>query len=205
MRRQDRGRDDELCDILMRTGCLKFGTFKLANGTLSSYYIDLRSIQSDPVALKRVIFFYSSILETSELKQVRRIAGVPTVGIAFGSILAFNLAKPFIYVRKATKEPARGRRVEGILLPGDKVVVIDDVITTGKNIMEAADAIRSEGGLVEDAVVLIDRQQRGMANLAKIDVRLHSFSTMQAIAGTLLRKGSIDDEQHREIVSQVLR
>jgi len=204
MSKQREHGDEELCNILLKTGCLKFGTFKLASGMLSSYYIDLRLIPSDPEAFKRVVAFYSSLLEATLLNRVRRIAGIPTAGIAYGAVLAFNFAKPFIYTRKEVKEHGRGRRIEGVLLPGDKVLVIDDVITTGKNVMEAIDAIRSEGGLVEDAVVLLDRQQGGEANLKKLGVRLHSFSTMRRVADTLLAQGSIDEAQHKEIASQIV-
>lgn len=204
MSKQGEYGDDELCSILLKTGSLKFGTFKLASGMLSSYYIDLRLIPSDPEAFRRVVAFYSSLLGTAILKRVRRIAGIPTAGIAYGAILAFNFAKPLIYVRKEVKEHGRGRRIEGVLLPGDKVLVLDDVITTGNNVVEAVDAIRSEGGLVEDAVVLLDRQQGGEANLRKIGVRLHSYSTMRRIADTLLAQRSIDEGQHKDIVSQIL-
>jgi len=204
MRKQSDHGDEELCSILLKTGSLKFGVFKLASGILSSYYIDLRLIPSDPEAFRRVVAFYSSLLEPSIIKRVRRVAGIPTAGIAYGAILAFNFAKPFIYVRKEAKEHGRGRRIEGVLLPGENVLVLDDVITTGKNIVEAVDAIRSEGGLVEDAVVLLDRQQGGEAYLKKIGVRAHSFSTMRRVADTLLAQGSIDDRQHKDITAQII-
>jgi orotate phosphoribosyltransferase len=171
---------------------------------LSPYYVDLRLIPSDPEAFRRIMTFFSSVLSAAVVKRVARIAGIPTAGIAYGAILAFNLAKPFMYVRKESKEHGRGRRIEGVLLPGDRVLVLDDVITTGKNVVEAVAAIRSEGGLVEDAVVLLDRQQGGAANLRNIGVKLHSFSTMHRIADILLAQGTIDERQHAEIVGQII-
>lgn len=196
--------EDELCDILLRTGSLKFGTFKLASGSLSSYYIDLRLIPSDPEAFRRVVGFYSSVLEPSLAKQVQRLAGIPTAGIAYAAVLAFNLTKPFLYVRKEQKEHGRGKRIEGVLKPGDKVLVLDDVITTGKNVVEAAEAIRAEGGVVEDALVLLDRQQGGGTNLKKAGVKLHSFTTMRRVAERLSARGMIDEGQLREIIGQIV-
>lgn len=196
--------EDEFCDILLRTESLKFGTFKLASGILSSYYIDLRLIPSDPEAFRRVIRFYSAVLEPRLEKQVQRIAGIPTAGIAYAAVLAYSLSKPFLYVRKEQKEHGRGKRIEGMLKPGDKVLVIDDVITTGKNVVEAVEAIRAEGGVVEDALVLLDRQQGGKANLERAGVKLHAFSTMRRIADKLAAMGTIDEGQHREIVEQIL-
>jgi orotate phosphoribosyltransferase len=188
----------------MRTGSLKFGTFKLASGVLSSYYVDLRLIPSDPEAFRRTISFYRAVIEPKLAKQVQRLAGIPTAGIAYASVLAFSLSKPFLYVRKEPKEHGRERRIEGLLLPGDRVLVLDDVVTTGKNIVEAVEAIRGEGGVVGDAVVLLDRQQGGEANLKKIGVKLHCFTTMRRIADKLVTLGTIDEGQHKEIVGQIV-
>ena len=196
-------REDELCDILLRTGSLRFGTFKLASGILSPYYIDMRLIPSDPEAFRRVIGFYTMVLGKTLAKRAQRLAGIPTAGIAYAAVLAFNLSKPFLYVRKEEKEHGRGRRIEGILQPGERVLVLDDVITTGKNIVEAVEAIRSEGGVVEDTLVLLDRQQGGRANLEKAGVRLHAFATMTHIADRLNARGMIDEGQLKEIVGQI--
>jgi orotate phosphoribosyltransferase len=196
--------EDELCDILLRTGSLRFGTFKLASGILSPYYVDLRLIPSDVEAFRRVIGFYSSVLGTTLTKRVQRLAGIPTGGIVYGAVLAFNLAKPFLYVRKEEKEHGRGRRIEGILQPGDRVLVLDDVVTTGKNIVEAVETIRAEGGVVEDALVLLDRQQGGEANLRKVSVKLHAFATMRQIADSLNARGMIDEGQLNEIMGQII-
>lgn len=204
MGRKNRSGEEELCDVLLRTGSLKFGTFKLASGILSPYYVDLRIIPSDPEAFRRVINYYLTVLQPNLAKRVQRLAGIPTAGIAYGAVLAFNLSKPFLYVRKETKEHGRERRIEGLLQPGDKVLVLDDVATTGKNIIEAAETIRGEGGVVEDAVVLLDRQQGGAANLSKIGVKLHAFTTMKRIADRLMAQGTIDESQHKEIVGQIV-
>jgi len=195
---------DEFCNILLRTGSLQFGTFKLASGLLSSYYVDLRLIPSDPEAFQRTIAMYRSIIEPNLIKHVQRLAGVPTAGIAYAAVLALNLSKPLLYVRKELKEHGRDRRIEGLLRPGDKVLALDDVSTTGKSIIEAAEAIRAEGGIVEDAVVLLDRQQGGEANLRKIGVKLHAFTTMRHVAEKLVNLGTIDEGQQQDILSQII-
>jgi orotate phosphoribosyltransferase len=203
MRNATQREEKEFCNILLRTGSLKFGTFELSSGILSPYYVDLRLIPSDPQAFRRIISFYSGLFQKKTARRVKRIAGIPTAGIPYASVLAFNLRKPFIYVRKEAKEHGRGRRIEGMLLPGDKVAVLDDVITTGKNVVEAIESIRAEGGLVQDALVLLDRQQGGAANLKKIGVRLHSFTTMRRVAERLLENGTIDETQFNAIVGQI--
>jgi len=193
---------DEFCNILLRTGCIKFGTFQLSSGALSPYYVDLRLIPSDPEAFKRAIGFYTVTLEPV-IKRSSRLVGIPTAGVPYAAVLAFNFAKPFLYLRKEAKDHGQRRRIEGIIFPGDKVVLLDDVVTTGKNIMEAVDAIRAEGGVVKDAVVLLDRQQGGKAQLMKMGVRLRSYATITRVAQVLLKRGTIDDEQYKEILLQV--
>ncbi len=196
--------EEELCDILLRTGSLKFGTFKLTSGILSPYYVDLRLIPSDPEAFRRAIAFYRTIIEPTLTKKVQRLAGIPTAGIAYAAVLAFSLSKPFLYVRKESKEHGRERRIEGLLRPGDKVLVLDDVVTTGKNIIEAVEAIRAEGGVVEDAAVLLDRQQGGETNLRKIGLKLHPFTTIRRVADKLASLGTIDEAQRKEILGQIV-
>jgi orotate phosphoribosyltransferase len=204
MRPREGAGKDEFSDILLRTGSLKFGTFKLASGILSPYYVDLRLIPSDPEAFQRAIHMYRSVIEPNLIRTVQRLAGIPTAGIAYAAVLAFSLSKPFLYVRKELKEHGRERRIEGMLQPGDKVLLLDDVVTTGKNIVEATEAIRAEGGVVEDAVVLLDRQQGGETNLRKIGVKLHTFTTIRRIADKLASLGTIDEAQRKEILGQIV-
>jgi orotate phosphoribosyltransferase len=195
---------DEFSNILLRTGSLKFGTFKLASGILSPYYVDLRLIPSNPEAFQRTVAMYRNVLEPDLIKRAQRLAGVPTAGIAYAAVVALALSKPFLYVRKDQKEHGRERRIEGLLQPGDRVIVLDDVVTTGKSLLEATDAIRAEGGIVDHAVVLLDRQQGAEANLRRNEVQLHSFTTMRRIADQLLRLGTIDERQHKEILGQII-
>jgi len=197
-------RQDELCGILLRTGSLEFGTFKLSTGMLSPYYIDLSPIPSDPQAFQNIVAMYRSIIEPAMIKRVQRLAGVPTGGVAYATILAYELSKPLLHVRRELKRRGLERRVDGLLQPGDRVLLFDDITTSGKNILEAAEIIRGEGGLVDDAVVLLDRQQGGHEALRKTGIRLHAFTTMQRIADKFLRLGTTDERQHKEIVGQII-
>ena len=194
---------DDFCNVLLRTGSLTFGTFKLASGLLSPYYVDLRLIPSNPEAFQRTIAMYGSVFEGDLVKRTQRLAGVPTAGIAYAAVVALNLSKPLLYVRKEAKEHGRERRIEGLLQPGDRVVILDDVATTGKNLLEAAEVIRAEGGIVDDAVVLLDRQQGAEAALKRNHVKLHAFTTMRHIADRLRKLGTIDEGQYREILGQI--
>lgn len=194
----------EICKILTRIGALRFGTFTLTGGKLSPYYIDLRIVPSIPEAFNRVGRMY---LETTKndvgLENFARIAGIPTAGVPFASVLAFSLSKPFLYVRKEAKTHGRERRIEGILQPGEQVLLVDDVITTGGSLLAAVDAMRAEGGVVKDALVLIDREEGGREALAKIDVHLHCLAKMTEMTKYLYEMGTISKEQWKDILKQI--
>ncbi|MFH0749138.1 MAG: orotate phosphoribosyltransferase [Candidatus Bathyarchaeota archaeon] len=185
----------DLCEILARIGALKFGVFTLPDGKLSPYYVDLRVVPSFPEAFSKVEKLYLEVAKKDlKLEDIKRIVGIPTAGVPFAAVLAFSLAKPFLYIRKDATS-GRERKVEGILNPGDTVLIVDDLVTSGKTVMAAADAIRSEGGVVKEALVLIDRQEGGRIALEKRGIRLHHLILMSETAKILYSMGVIDKEQ----------
>jgi len=194
----------EICRILNKIGALKFGTFKLTSGKISPYYIDLRIIPSFPDAFKKICdFSIEFIKDEIGSKSFERVAGIPVAGIPFASVIAYNLQKPFLYVRKGIRLHGRQRRVEGSLTPGDRVLLIDDLITTGLSLKKAASAIIAEGGVVTDTVVLMDREEGGREKLEKSGIKLHMLLNVSGIANKLLETGAIDEEQLKTILKQV--
>lgn len=195
-----------VCDVLVRLGALRFGVFKLTSGRVSPYYIDLRLVPSYPEAFRRICDIYVRMIkEDVGLDSFDRIVGIPTAGIPFASVISFKLGKPFLYVRKQVKAHGRERMVEGVLTPGDRVLFIDDLVTTGRSILRAASIVRGEGGVVDKAVVLIDREEGGGEALAKSGVKLYSLLTIREAAGLLYEMGTLDREQYRTILKQVKR
>jgi orotate phosphoribosyltransferase len=189
--------------ILWRTGAIKFGTFTLTSGKLSPYYIDLRVIPSFPEALQKIIQIYVKEAEELGLEKFKIVAGIPTAGMVYASILAYAIKKPFIYIRKEAKEWGRERRIEGVLKPGDPVLIVDDLITTGKSVIDAAKAIRAEGGTVANAIVLIDREEKGTENAAKEGIKLRSFMKIREIAKMLYDLQEITKDRYRAIIEQI--
>jgi len=193
----------ELCRVLNKIGAIKFGAFKLTSGRTSPYYIDLRIVPSFPDAFQRVCDLYIKLIQ-NELGAdgFDRIAGIPTAGIPFASILAYQLRKPFLYIRPRPRLHGRERRIEGIIMPGSRVLLVDDLITTGLSLRRAAKAIRAEGGLATDALVLLDREEGGKERLAKDNVTLRYLLTASEAAKKLYETGAIDEEQLKIILRQ---
>ncbi len=100
-----------MANILFKIDAVKFGVFKLTSGKASPYYIDLRVIPSFPDAFREICDFYAQYI-TSQigLKNFDRIAGIPLAGIPFASQIAYNLKKPFLYVRKGIRLHGRERQ-----------------------------------------------------------------------------------------------
>jgi orotate phosphoribosyltransferase len=194
----------EICKILNKIGALQFGAYKLTSGKISPYYIDLRVVPSFPDAFQKVCDFYVGFIRDEiGVKNFERMAGIPVAGIPFAALIAYSLQKPFLYVRKGVRLHGRQRRIEGILAPGDRVLLIDDLITTGLSLRKAAKGLIAEGGVVTDAVVLLDREEGGKEKLEKSGIKLHALLTMSEIAQKLYEIEAIDDEQLKTILKQI--
>ncbi len=194
----------EICRILQRTGALKFGTFKLTSGRVSPYYIDLRVVPSFPDAFRRICTLHTDLVKNEiGVECFNRVAGIPVAGIPLASLVAYGLEKPFLYVRHEGRTHGRQRRVEGILAPGDRVLLVDDLITTGVSLKKAAKAVEAEGGLVKDAAVLLDREEGGREDLEREGITLHSLIAMSGLADKMYETGMIDELQHKTILKQI--
>ena len=193
----------ELSQILNRIGAIKFGTFKLTSGRISPYYIDLRIIPSFPDAFQKVCDLYIKLLEKDlGVENFDRIAGIPTAGMPFASVIAYHLKKPFIYIRSKVKLHGRERRIEGVIMPGNRVLLVDDLVTTGLSLRKAAKNIRAEGGLVSDALVMLDREEGGKERLLKDNIKLHYLLTASEAATKLYELGTIEEDQLKTILKQ---
>ncbi|RLG92845.1 MAG: orotate phosphoribosyltransferase [Candidatus Hecatellales archaeon] len=193
----------EISLALAELGAIKFGRFKLTSGKESSYYIDLRLVPSHPKTFRRIVRVYVEEAKKIGLKRFDAVAGIPTSGMVYASVLAYTLKKPFLYVRKEPKSWGEKRRIEGVLNRDARVLVVDDLITTGKSLVEAVDCVREEGGMVTDALVLIDREEGGEKSLRDKGVRLHSFLRIREVLGFLVKAGKINISQYEEAIRQV--
>jgi len=197
-------RKAEMAKILIRIDALKFGIFKLTSGKASPYYIDLRIVPSFPDAFTEICDFYAEqITAKIGLKNFDRIAGVPIAGMPFASQIAYNLKKPFLYIRKGLRRHGRQRRVEGILVSGDRVLLIDDLVTTGLSLRKAAEAVRAEGGVVDKAVAFLDREEGGNEKLAKKGIQLNALLKISEVAKMLYETDAIDEESYKTITKQI--
>jgi orotate phosphoribosyltransferase len=191
----------EFASFMLKSNSLKFGVFTLASGKQSSYYIDLRVLPSFPAYFRLAI---NALKDTANnIGEFDTIASVPTSGIVFGAALAYEMSKPFIYARKESKGHGTGKTIEGFLESGSKVVVVDDVATTGTSVSSVIEIIRANGGIVEDVVALVNRHEGADDRLKKMGVRLHAVAGMKDIVNALYKSGLIDENALGSVMKQM--
>ena len=176
---------------LAELGALQFGDFTLASGKKSSMYVDLRLLVSRPDLMQAAAAAYSKILAALPCD---RIAGVPYAALPIGMAVALASGVPLIYNRKESKSHGLGKDIEGLWQPGERVVIIEDVITTGGSIVSSVEQFRAAGLVVEDAIVLLDRQQGGVENLQKTGICVHSVLALGDVLDLLSETGHIPEE-----------
>jgi orotate phosphoribosyltransferase len=193
----------EFASFLLKSNSLRFGVFNLASGKQSAYYIDLRMLPSFPGYFRLAI---SSLKDTVARKigDFDIFASVPTSGLVYGSAIAYEMNKPFIYARKESKAYGTNKLIEGFLKPGSKVIIVDDVATTGATISNAVEIMRANGGIVEDVVALVDRHEGAEDKLKKMGVRLSSVTGVNEIVNTLYNAGLIDENALESVMKQTV-
>lgn len=159
--------------------------FVWASGWNSPIYCDNRRILSYPEIRENACRMMADII-TSRYPDVEVIAGVATGAIAHGVLIAHMLGKPFIYVRPKPKDHGTGSQIEGILEPGSKVVVVEDLISTGMSSLGAADALVKAGAQIMGMVAIFSynfNQSRRAFENANIELTtLTNYDTLIDVA-----------------------
>ncbi len=192
----------EFATFLHQNEAIKFGDFTLTSGKKSSYYIDLRIVPSFPHQFRKMIKSLQNLVsENIGFDNFDCLASVPTSGLVIASALALEIVKPLIYVRNKPKEHGTGKAIEGKLRKGMKVVLVDDVATTGISLVNTIKTLREAGAIVTDACVIINRFEGSTDLLNKENVKLHEITNVIEITN-LLNKENLVDHQTIELVKK---
>ena len=193
----------EFATFLYKNDIIKFGSFTLASGKDSSYYIDLRLVPSFPHEFRKMIKnLQNLIIEKIGLDDFESLASVPTGGLVVTSALAIEIVKPLIYVRNKPKEHGTTKSIEGKTSEGMKVVMVDDVITTGTSVLNGIKQLKESGLSVSDVFVIINRLEGADKEFSNIGVRIHQLTDILEITNILFQEKLIDEEILEKVKKQ---
>ena len=194
----------EFATFLYQNGAIKFGNFKLSSGKDSPYYIDLRIVPSFPHQFRKMIkTLQSSISEKIGFDNFDCIASVPTSGLVIASALSIEMVKPLIYIRQKPKDYGTENVIEGKIPEGSKILLVDDVGTTGFSLLNAVKALKASKMAVTDAFTIINRFEGARELLASENVRLFEITDIIELSSILHEANLLDDEVFEQIKKQI--
>ena len=173
-------------------GIIKFGRFTLKSGIESPFYVDLRPLASDPKILKRLANY---LLDMLPLDNFDLICGVPYAALPMATAMSLESYLPLIIKRKEAKDYGTKKMIEGIYTKGQNCLLVEDVITSGKSLLETIPEIEDEGITVSDIVVVLDREQGGKEMLEGKGYRVHTLFTISEVCKMLKEEGHLTDDE----------
>lgn len=188
---------EKLALSLFDIGAVRMGRFTLHSGRISPIYFDLRLLVSFPAVLQHAAEAYTALLQQLRFDI---LAAYPYAALPIGVAIALHTNWPLVYPRKETKEYGTAKQIEGAWQAGQTAVVIEDLITSGDSIMSAIAVLQATDLRVQDAVVLIDRQQGGREALLAQGYRLHSVLAIDHLLSILQRRERISSQQRAEVL-----
>jgi orotate phosphoribosyltransferase len=162
---------DALIEALRDADAVKFGEFELSHGGTSNYYVDKYVFETNPRCLELIAAAFAERLDGTKL------AGVALGAVPLVAVTSVETGLPYVIARKQAKAYGTGNRIEGDLQEGEEVVIIEDIATTGQSAVDAAEALREAGAVVERVLVVVDREEGARENLAEHGLELEALVT----------------------------
>ncbi len=153
------------------------GEFLLRSGATSNEYFDKYLFESKPELLSEIADQFQQILPV----DFNLLAGLEMGGIPIATILSLRTGKPVVFVRKQAKKYGTCKLAEGADIEGKKLLIVEDVVTSGGQIVISTNQLRKRGAIIENAICVIDRQAGGAKALADNGIALHPLFTMSQL------------------------
>ncbi len=156
---------NELVKLLKECGAIKFGRFVLTSGAISDYYIDIKKASTNPNVLKKIANEMSTYTEGYDILAGLELGAVPLV-----VALSLETNIPYVIIRKEKREHGTSKQIEGDKVKNKRVLIIEDVTTSGGSVVKSVNAIRKNQGKVDEVLVIVDRESGAEKKLRNLDV-----------------------------------
>lgn len=163
---------DDLAKRIADVSLLR-GTFKLRSGRSSNYYLDKYRFETQP----QVLIELGKMFAARVSPQVDRIAGAELGAVALAAATSMACGKPFVIIRNQKKDYGTSKLIEGILEPGERVLIVEDVLTTGGQVLEAAKTLEAAGAKIDRIISVIDRLEGARENVESAGYAYESLFT----------------------------
>ena len=186
-----------IAEILLETQAVKLSPenpFKFASGILSPIYCDNRVIISYPEKRKIIRDGFAKLIEKFNL-EFDVIAGTATAGIPHAAWLSELLDKPMVYVRGESKSHGRKNRIEGVVKKGDRVLIVEDLVSTAGSLISVVEALREEECIVDDCIAIFSYgMKKGIDNLRNSKINLYTLENFENLIETAVKTGYIKEK-----------
>ena len=149
------------------------GEFTLRSGRKSNYYLDKYRFETQPDVLQELGRMFAERVRPG----VDRIAGAELGAVPLAALCSIHCGKPCVFIRNQKKDYGTAKQVEGVLNPGDKVLIVEDVLTTGGQVLEAVKTLQDAGATIERIVAVIDRLEGARENIQKAGIVFEALFT----------------------------
>lgn len=175
-----------------KLGIIKFGNFTLKSGIQSPFYVDLRPLASSPELLKELS---RQLLHLLSDTQYELICGVPYAALPMATAMSLESGVPLIIKRKESKGYGTKKMLEGIFTEGQTCVLVEDVITSGKSLVETIEEVEKENLKVKDIVVVLDREQGGIEKLRKEGYQVYNLFSIGEVIDILYKHKLLSEQE----------
>ena len=195
----------QVAHALYRSGCLKFGSFKIKSGAISPYYIDLARLLSSPKDFRTIVEAATDeIRRVMASDKVDKLASIELKGALILPSIACQSNLPCVIVRKEEKAYGVTGRIAGAeVAGGENILFFDDVISEGLSKLEGIKSLEEFGAYVKNVMVVVDREQGGREKLEKLGYRVHALAKISEIINALLQTKKTSKEQANAILTYI--
>lgn len=196
---------ERAADALYRSGCIKFGTFKIESGASSPYYIDMARLFSMPSELDQICKIAAEHIRQIMLSErIDKLASIELKGVLILASIACRVHLPCIIVRKEKKTYDVMDRVAGAdVAKGDNVLFFDDVVSEGLSKLEGIKPLEELGANVKHIMVVVDREQGGRENLKELGYQLHALVRVSEVVSALKKSEKISEQQAERVCNYI--